>query len=140
MYFWGETFVNAWHMNMLRYVINLNVTFLVNSAAHIWGYKPYDQSILPAQNVAVSIATFGEGFHNYHHAFPWDYRTAELGNNYLNVTTKFIDFFASIGWAYDLKTVSSDIIEGRMKRTGDGTDLWGVNDLKNQQVLDARVE
>lgn len=56
------------------------------------------------------------------------------------MTTKFIDFFASIGWAYDLKTVSSDIIEGRMKRTGDGTDLWGVNDLKNQQVLDARVE
>lgn len=110
---------------MLRYITNLNVTFLVNSAAHIWGYKPYDENILPAQNIAVSIATCGEGFHNYHHVFPWDYRAAELGNNNLNLTTKFIDFFAWLGWAYDLKTVSSDMIKLRAKRTGDGTNLWG---------------
>nr|AAM28483.2 acyl-CoA desaturase HassLPAQ [Helicoverpa assulta] len=125
VYFWGETWSNAWHITMLRYIMNLNVTFLVNSAAHIWGNKPYDAKILPAQNVAVSVATGGEGFHNYHHVYPWDYRAAELGNNSLNLTTKFIDFFAAIGWAYDLKTVSEDMIKQRIKRTGDGTDLWG---------------
>lgn len=113
---------------MLRYVMNLNATFLVNSAAHIWGNKPYDKSILPAQNISVSVATFGEGFHNYHHVFPWDYRTAELGNQYLNITALFIDFFAMIGWAYDLKTVSEDIIKLRKERTGDGTNLWGWDD------------
>ncbi|KOB69615.1 Terminal desaturase [Operophtera brumata] len=128
MYFWSETLKNAWHITMLRYVMNLNVTFLVNSAAHLWGYKPYDKSILPAQNITVSVATFGEGFHNYHHAFPWDYRTAELGNQYLNLTAVFIDFFAMIGWAYDLKTVSEDTIKRRKERTGDGTNLWGWDD------------
>lgn len=128
MYCWEESFNNAWHITMLRYVLNLNITFLVNSAAHMWGYKPYDKNIRPVQNVPVSLVTFGEGFHNYHHVFPWDYRAAELGNNNLNLTTKFIDFFAWLGWAYDLKTVNKDMLETRVKRTGDGTNLWGWTD------------
>lgn len=63
--------------------------------------------------------TQGEGWHNYHHVFPWDYKTAELGNYRYNITTAFIDFFAKIGWAYDLKTVSKDTIQKRMARSGD---------------------
>ncbi|XP_022827905.1 acyl-CoA Delta(11) desaturase [Spodoptera litura] len=135
VYGWGETWTNAWHVAMLRYIMNLNVTFLVNSAAHIYGKRPYDKKILPSQNIAVSIATFGEGFHNYHHVFPWDYRAAELGNNCLNFTTKFIDFFAWIGWAYDLKTVSKEMIKQRSKRTGDGTNLWGLEDVDTPEDL-----
>lgn len=52
-----------------------------------------------------------------------DYKTAELGSYELNWTSLFIDFFAKIGWAYDLKTVSHKVIEDRVKRTGDGTHL-----------------
>lgn len=63
----------------------------------------------------------GEGWHNYHHVFPWDYKTAELFNYRYNVTTAFIDFFAKIGWAKDLKTVSPEMIERRAARTGDGS-------------------
>nr|ADP21587.1 fatty-acyl CoA Z/E11-desaturase [Yponomeuta evonymella] len=129
MYFWGENLTNAWHVATLyRYVFVLNATFLVNSAAHYWGYKPYEKSILPSQNHFVSLFALGEGFHNYHHVFPWDYRTAELGNNTLNPTTKFIDFFAWIGWAYDLKAVPEDMINNRKSRTGDGSSLWGWGD------------
>uniref|UniRef100_T1GQY6 Fatty acid desaturase domain-containing protein n=1 Tax=Megaselia scalaris TaxID=36166 RepID=T1GQY6_MEGSC len=47
----------------------------------------------------------GEGWHNYHHTFPWDYRTAELGMPF-NLTTHIIDFLASIGQVYERKTVS----------------------------------
>ncbi|GBP32243.1 Acyl-CoA Delta(11) desaturase [Eumeta japonica] len=93
-----------------------------------WGYKPYDKNIKPVQNLTVSFVVFGEGFHNYHHVFPWDYRTSELGNGPLNLTAKFIDFFAWIGWAYDLKTAPEDLIESRASRTGDGTNLWGWGD------------
>ena len=71
----------------------------------------------------------GEGWHNYHHTFPWDYKTSELGNYSFNFTTAFVDFFAKIGWAYDMKTVSKDTIKSRVERTGDGThDLWGWED------------
>ncbi|XP_063362796.1 acyl-CoA Delta(11) desaturase-like [Cydia amplana] len=128
MYFWEESLNNAWHLTILRYTLCLNITFLVNSAAHFYGQKPYDNNILPRQNILVSILAVGEGFHNYHHVFPWDYRTAELGNNVLNLTTKFIDFFAWLGLASEMKTVSTKAVDLRAKRTGDGTNLWGWGD------------
>lgn len=133
VYLWGETWTNAFFVAaMFRYAFILNVTWLVNSAAHKWGDKPYDKSIKPSENMSVAMFALGEGFHNYHHTFPWDYKTAELGNQKLNFTTTFINFFAKLGWAYDMKTVSDDIVKNRVKRTGDGSHhLWGWGD-KNQ--------
>lgn len=51
----------------------------------------------------------------------------------MNLTTAFIDFFAKIGWAYDLKTVSNEIIQKRVERTGDHSseterNTWGWGD------------
>ncbi|XP_034665215.1 acyl-CoA Delta(11) desaturase-like isoform X2 [Drosophila subobscura] len=44
MYFWNETFVNAWFVaTMFRWCFILNVTWLVNSAAHKFGGRPYDK-------------------------------------------------------------------------------------------------
>lgn len=83
--------------------------------------------ISPVENLAVSLAALGEGWHNYHHVFPWDYRTGELGNAY-NPSTTFIDFFAKIGWAYDLKFASNSMIARRAKKSGDGSHIWGYGD------------
>lgn len=130
IYLWNETFINTWFVaTMFRWCFILNVTWLVNSAAHKFGGKPYDKYINPSENMSVAILAFGEGWHNYHHVFPWDYKTAEFGQYSMNFTTAFIDFFAKIGWAYDMKTVSADIIKKRVKRTGDGThEIWGWGD------------
>ncbi|OQR76067.1 acyl-CoA Delta(11) desaturase-like [Tropilaelaps mercedesae] len=117
----GESYWNAFFVStMTRYVFSLNFTWLVNSAAHLWGNKPYDRHISPAENAFVSLVAIGEGFHNYHHTFPWDYRTSELGWK-INVTSIFIEAMAAIGQAYDLKTVPPSVVEQRMLRTGDGT-------------------
>jgi len=44
VYCWGETWSNAWFVStMFRYVWTLNMTWLVNSAAHKWGNRPYDE-------------------------------------------------------------------------------------------------
>ncbi|EDW97111.1 acyl-CoA Delta-9 desaturase isoform X1 [Drosophila teissieri] len=143
MYAWGESFVNAWFVaTMFRWCFILNVTWLVNSAAHKFGGRPYDKFINPSENISVAILAFGEGWHNYHHVFPWDYKTAEFGKYSLNFTTGFIDFFAKIGWAYDLKTVSTDIIKKRVKRTGDGTHAtwgWGDVDQPKEEIEDAVI-
>ncbi|XP_012160504.1 acyl-CoA Delta(11) desaturase isoform X2 [Ceratitis capitata] len=143
MYAWNEKFVNAWFVAaMFRWCFTLNVTWLVNSAAHKFGGKPYDRFINPAENKSVAFFAFGEGWHNYHHVFPWDYKTAELGDYSLNLTTAFIDFFAKIGWAYDLKQVSRDIIEKRVKRTGDGSHAtwgWGDKDQPKEEMADALI-
>ncbi|XP_014279996.2 acyl-CoA Delta-9 desaturase isoform X1 [Halyomorpha halys] len=119
MYFWGESFVNSWFVaTMFRYCFSLNMTWLVNSAAHMWGNRPYDKNINPAENFVVAIGASGEGWHNYHHVFPWDYKAAELGDYKMNFTTAFIDFMARIGQAYDCKIVPDSVVRSRMQRTG----------------------
>lgn len=55
------------------------------------------RTIRPTDHPLLGILTLGEGWHNYHHVFPWDYKTAELGNYRYNMTTGFIDFFAKLG-------------------------------------------
>lgn len=154
--FWGEGLMNAWYATTSKFIIGLNFTFLVNSAAHMWGSKPYDSTISPTEVPAISFLTGGEGWHNYHHVFPWDYKTSELGNYKLNLATAFIDCCAKFGWAYDLKTVSHEMIEKRACRTGDGTSyqhvddqhehkynnsIWGWDDpdITAEDILDARI-
>ncbi|KAI4499366.1 hypothetical protein M0802_005626 [Mischocyttarus mexicanus] len=121
VHFWGESPMYAWYITIFRYTLTLNITWLVNSAAHIWGTKPYDSTISPTDSYSVGLAAFGEGWHNYHHVFPWDYKTSELGIYRINFTTAIIDGFAKLGLAYNLKTVSHEMIKKRASRTGDGT-------------------
>lgn len=73
------------------------------------------------ESLGVSIAALGEGWHNYHHSFPWDYKAAELGKYGANFTTMMIDFFAKIGWAYDLKCPSKESIKRKALADGDGS-------------------
>jgi len=74
----------------------------------------------------VSAIAFGEGWHNYHHTFPWDYKAGELGDYGMNWTTAFIDFFAYIGWAYDLKQPSKEFVQRVVEKLGDGSHTkWG---------------
>ncbi|CAG0922657.1 unnamed protein product, partial [Notodromas monacha] len=121
-YFWNENVIFSFFICVcLRYCVTLNLTWLVNSAAHIWGNKPYDKSMSASENRKVAMSVLGEGWHNYHHAFPWDYKTSELGRYSLNLSAAFIDFFAWTGLAYDLKTVPKSVILARANRTGDGS-------------------
>jgi len=69
----------------------------------------------------VTITANGEGWHNYHHAFPWDYKAAELGLYKVNIPAAFIEVMAWLGLAYDLKTASPEIIEKYRTNKGDGT-------------------
>jgi len=120
-YFWSEQIDISFMMaGMARYCVSLHFTWLVNSAAHLWGTQPYDKGIGARENHYVSFSALGEGFHNYHHAFPWDYATSELGYKY-NMSKMFIDCMAWLGQAYDLKTASKEMVATRKKRTGDGS-------------------
>ncbi|XP_029674735.1 (11Z)-hexadec-11-enoyl-CoA conjugase-like isoform X2 [Formica exsecta] len=116
---WGENLWYAWHWTVTKYCINLNITWSVNSAAHMWGVKPFDKSITPTDNAGVSFLTLGEGWHNYHHVFPWDYKAGEFGNYWFNFTATFIDLCAYLGLAYDLKTASANMVKKRVLRSSE---------------------
>uniref|UniRef100_T1J1E2 Protein kinase domain-containing protein n=1 Tax=Strigamia maritima TaxID=126957 RepID=T1J1E2_STRMM len=123
-FLWNESLeISFFVCSLARYCFILHTTWLVNSAAHLWGDHPYDRSINPAENQMVSICTLGEGQHNYHHTFPWDYAASEWGWK-TNITTIFIDIWAKLGIAYELKKVPREIIEKRRKFKGDGSTPW----------------
>lgn len=60
------------------------------------------------------------GFHNFHHSFPWDYSASELGSREVfNPATAFIDLFAKLGLAYELKKASPSLVERKLAVLGD---------------------
>ncbi len=54
----------------VRVVVGLHATWLVNSAAHMWGRRRFSTSDDSRNNWWVALLTFGEGWHNNHHAYP----------------------------------------------------------------------
>ncbi|KAL6268606.1 hypothetical protein P5V15_001738 [Pogonomyrmex californicus] len=101
--------------DFIRYMITLNFIWTINSVAQTL------KNINPADNNFVTYITARESYHNFHHVFPWDYRSSESGNNRLNYTTFFIDICAKLGLAYDLKYPSDDHIKNVILKRGDGT-------------------
>ena len=54
----------------LRTVIGLHTTWLVNSATHMWGSQRFPTGDTSKNNFWIAMLTFGEGWHNNHHAQP----------------------------------------------------------------------
>jgi stearoyl-CoA desaturase (delta-9 desaturase) len=79
VHFWNEDpWIAFWTVFVCRFVTVLNIAFSVNSVSHMFGSKPYDKHIMSVENVSVSIAAMGEGWHNYHHVSRENSRTKNL--------------------------------------------------------------
>jgi stearoyl-CoA desaturase (delta-9 desaturase) len=116
---WNESLHVAYFTAaLMRYCLVLHATWSINSIAHMFGNRPYDKLINPRQNILCTLMSVGEGWHNYHHTFPYDYKASEWGWR-VNFTTVFIDFLAWLGWAYDRKAVNQESIERQKLKHGE---------------------
>ncbi|MAM88819.1 acyl-CoA desaturase [Allohahella sp. A8] len=68
--FWGFVLIAGF----LRIVVSHHATFFINSLAHMWGRQPYTTENSARDNDLLALFTWGEGYHNYHHIFQYDYR------------------------------------------------------------------
>jgi len=120
---WGEDFWNAlWVAGALRYVVVLHATWMVNSAAHLFGDHPYDAQ-WPAENPFVSLAAIGEGWHNWHHKYPYDYAASEFGvSSQFNPTKLFIDIACALGLASNRKRATNAWGRTKQRRDEGGTE------------------
>lgn len=88
----------------LRTTVGLHTTWLVNSATHMWGSRRFETRDDSRNNWWVAIITFGEGWHNNHHAHPTSARHGmawyELDVNYLNIR-----LFELLGLVSDVRRV-----------------------------------
>jgi len=85
-----------------RVVLGWHTTWFVNSLSHIYGGRPHDTGDLSTNNWFVAILTFGEGWHNNHHAFP---TSARHGLEWFQFDMNWIAIriFKRLGWASDIK-------------------------------------
>ena len=123
---WDESWLVGFVVpGVVRYVWLLHCTWAVNSVVHKYGHKVYQRAPEPlrdgepaasnfhredvtTENPWVSFLALGEGWHSWHHAFPWDYATAELGAlQQYNPTKCFIDCCAWFGLAYSRKRATA---------------------------------
>ncbi|UYV77577.1 SCD [Cordylochernes scorpioides] len=124
VYVLGESYyISFCVLAMSRYMLILHGTWTVNSLAHYAGYQTFDKSQKARDNIFVSFITLGEGWHNYHHVFPWDYSTSELGY-FFNFSKYFIDLMAKIGQAYDLRSATISQANRWKYTKGDGLQRW----------------
>ena len=70
----------------VRTVVVWHVTWSVNSLAHLFGYRNYNTSDDSRNNWFVALMTFGEGWHNNHHA---DARSARHGHRWFEIDLTF---------------------------------------------------
>jgi fatty-acid desaturase len=73
----------------LRVTLALHATWLVNSATHMWGRKRFETGEDSKNSWWVALLTFGEGWHNNHHAYPTSARHGlrwyEIDINWLGI-------------------------------------------------------
>jgi hypothetical protein len=71
---WGDPWGGLLVAGFLRSAVLLQATLCVNSLAHTLGRRTYDDQTSARDSTITSLITFGEGYHSYHHRFPFDYR------------------------------------------------------------------
>ena len=89
---------------VLRLVVSHHFTFFINSLAHMWGIQPYTDDNTARDNGVVSLLTYGEGYHNFHHMFAHDYRNGVRWWQW-DPSKWFIGAMRWLGLARNLKTV-----------------------------------
>lgn len=102
---WGNALQGLIIAGAVRITLNHHFTFFINSVCHIFGKRTYSDHNTARDNWFTALFTYGEGYHNFHHKFPIDYRNG----------IRFYDFDPSkwliaglyrVGLAKNLKRIS----------------------------------
>ncbi|KAJ3167077.1 hypothetical protein HDU88_002414 [Geranomyces variabilis] len=112
---WGDWWGGYMWAGITRLVVVHHATFCVNSLAHWLGEDTFDDRNSPRDHYITALLTLGEGYHNFHHEFPSDFRNAVKFWQY--DPTKWLIWLAStVGLTYNLNMFPDNEIEkGRLQ-------------------------
>jgi len=94
---------------LVRVVLVHHITFSINSIAHIFGSQPWSHENTSKDSWALSLFTFGEGYHNYHHAFETDYRNGPRWYNF-DPSKWLIWCLSRVGLTRDMRRTPADVV------------------------------
>jgi len=120
--------------SLVRITLLHHVTWSTNSICHTWGntdWQSRDRSV----NVSwLAIASFGESWHNLHHADPTCARHGALKGQ-IDQSARVIQWFEQLGWAYDVRWPDETRLNA--KRSADATRSLGSMTKRNERAAKA---
>jgi len=100
---------------LVRMFLVHHVTWSVNSACHLWGFRPFRTNDQSRNNPVFGILAMGEGWHNTHHAFPQSVRHGlrwwEFDSSYV-----FVKTLSWMGLAWNLKLPSQEVQDKQRRK------------------------
>lgn len=116
----------------LRIFLTQQSTFFVNSLSHTLGKTPYSLDKTAKDSLVVAFLTHGEGYHNFHHKFQFDYRNGIRWYHW-DPTKWSIQLAYVMGLAKKLKTVNfSEIVKAKLQVESEN--------FKNSQFYSEKLE
>ncbi|KAF8755451.1 Acyl-CoA desaturase [Rhizoctonia solani] len=111
---WGDWRGGFFYAGVARLCFVHHSTWCVNSLAHWLGERSFDDKHTPRDHLITALVTIGEGYHNFHHQFPMDYRNAIKWYQY-DPTKWFIAAMSWLGLASQLKVFpDNEVKKGQM--------------------------
>jgi stearoyl-CoA desaturase (delta-9 desaturase) len=118
---------------LVRATLLHHVTWSINSICHTWGKKEWE-SRDRSRNVAwLAIASFGESWHNLHHADPTCARHGALRGQ-VDQSARLIKWFEKLGWASDVRWPNEQRLAG--KRPANATRSFGSMTKRNDRAAE----
>ena len=94
---------------ILRVTLVHHFTFFINSLCHYLGSRNFDPHTTARDSWVMAFLTFGEGYHNFHHKFQWDYRNGIKWYNF-DPSKWIIKLLSIFKIAYSLRKVPDYLI------------------------------
>jgi len=111
---WGDYWGGFVYAGVCRLIFVHHSTFCVNSMAHYFGSHTYDDERTPRDHIFTALVTMGEGYHNFHHEFPNDYRNGIRPYDY-DPTKWTIRLLSLFGLTYKLKEFpANEVAKGKL--------------------------
>ena len=104
----GAVIVFLW-AGLARMLLLHHVTWSINSACHLWGRRPFATSDLSTNLAPLALISFGESWHNFHHAAPASARHGVLRWQF-DPSARLIRIFELAGWATKVRWPTAEQI------------------------------
>lgn len=124
---------------LLRLVLSHHFTFFINSLAHIFGKQTYSDKHSARDNSWLALLTYGEGYHNFHHTFEYDYRNGIHWWQF-DPTKWFIKAASWFGLTSQLRTTPDERIEKAKAAQHLASIRAHLGDSEHHSVLLEKIE
>ncbi|MDR3651079.1 MAG: hypothetical protein P4L20_18475 [Acidimicrobiales bacterium] len=95
---------------LIRMALLHHVTWSINSVCHLWGRRPFTTGDHSANVSSLALVSFGESWHNFHHAAPASARHGVLARQ-VDLTATLIGLFERAGWVTKVRWPTATQIE-----------------------------